>query len=153
MASYMSACEGATGTDKTIIGLTSAAAVVGAMHQLIIGSDAAPNDVAIDWRVIRYTAAGTKGTTPIAKPTNPLKAASGMTAMGGAVYSVEPTYETNSTDSLLMVQLNQRATYTWIANPGRELVTASGATNGIGVKSSAVSSGTPNCGVTIAWDE
>jgi hypothetical protein len=61
----------------------------------------------------------------------------------------EPTYES---DFLLVMPLNQRATFTWIANPGRELATAAGTANGIGIRSIA-SGGTPNSNLTLAWDE
>jgi hypothetical protein len=61
----------------------------------------------------------------------------------------EPTYEA---DFLVEVALNQRATFTWIANPGRELRTTVGTANGIGLRSIS-SGGTPNVNVTMAWDE
>jgi hypothetical protein len=48
--------------------------------------------------------------------------------------------------------VNQRATFTWIANPGREMKSPLGTAAGVGVRS--VSSGaTPNINCTIAWDE
>jgi ethanolamine utilization microcompartment shell protein EutS len=61
----------------------------------------------------------------------------------------EPTYSANF---LLEIPLNQRATYTWIANPGRELRTTVGTANGIGLRSVS-SGGTANQNATIAWDE
>jgi hypothetical protein len=61
----------------------------------------------------------------------------------------EPTYEATP---LLEMAVNQRATFTWIANPGREMKSPLGTAAGVGVRS--VSSGaTPNINCTIAWDE
>ena len=61
----------------------------------------------------------------------------------------EPTYEA---DFLEEFPLNQRATFTWIANPGRELRTTVGTANGIGVRS-ITSGGTPTTSCTLHWDE
>jgi hypothetical protein len=61
----------------------------------------------------------------------------------------EPTYEATP---LLEIELNQRATYTWIANPGREIKSPLGTANGVGLRSIA-SGGTPSIGTTLVWDE
>jgi len=147
MASYQGVHETPAGTNLTILALESAAAVVGRIHQVILGSDSTPADVATDYKAIRHTAAGVGGTAAVEKPTDPQAAAASCNLRGGTM--TEPTYEA---DFLLAVHLNQRATFTWIANPGRELRTAAGTANGIGVRSIA-SGGTPNTGITMAWDE
>jgi hypothetical protein len=147
MASYQGAHRTAAGTNLTILALESSAAVVGTIHQLVIGSDATPADVATRFDVIRHTTAGTGGTAAVEKPTNPLRGAAACNLRGGTM--TEPTYET---DFLLEIALNQRATFTWIANPGRELVTDLTTAHGIGLRSIS-SGGTPNINCTFAWDE
>jgi hypothetical protein len=147
MASYQGVHRTPAGTNLTIIALESAAAVVGKIHQIVIGSDATPADVATRFDVLRHTAAGVGGTTVLEKPTDPQGAAASCNLRGGTM--TEPTYET---DFLLEIALNQRATFTWIANPGRELRTTAGTANGIGLRSIS-SGGTPNVNATLAWDE
>ena len=147
MASYQGVHRTAAGTNLTILALESSATVVGRMHQLVIGSDAAPADIATRLDVLRHTTAGAAGTAVTEKPTDPQAPAASCNLRGGTM--TEPTYEA---DFLLEVALNQRATFTWIANPGRELRTTVGTANGIGLRS--VSSGaTPNQNATFGWDE
>ena len=147
MGSYHGVHRTAAGTNLTILALESAAAVVGRIHQIVLGSDATPADVATRYDVLRHTGAGTGGTAVLEKPVDPQAAAASCNLRGGTM--TEPTYETSF---LLEIPLNQRATFTWIANPGRELRTTAGTANGIGVRSIS-SGGTPNTNLTIAWDE
>lgn len=147
MASYQGAHRTPAGTNLTTLALESSASVVGRIHQLVIGSDATPADVATRFDMIRHTVAGTGGTAVVEKPTDPQMAAAACNLRGGTM--TEPTYEA---DFLLEIALNQRATFTWIANPGRELRTTVGTANGIGLRSIS-SGGTPNVNATISWDE
>lgn len=147
MASYQGVHRTAAGTNLTILALESSAAVIGKIHQIIVGSDATPADIATRFDAYRHTAAGAAGTAVVEKPVDPQAPAASCNLRGGTM--TEPTYET---DFLLEIPLNQRATFTWIANPGRELRTAVGTANGIGVRSIS-SGGTANQNVTVAWDE
>src|SRR6266566_21169 len=147
MASYQGAHRTPAGTNLTILSMESTATVVGKLHQMVIGSDAAPADIATRFDVIRITTLGTGGVAVLEKPTDPQAPAASVNLRGGTM--TEPTYEA---DFLLEVALNQRATFTWIANPGRELRTTVGTANGIGLRSIA-SGGTPNINTTMAWDE
>lgn len=147
MASYQGVHRTAAGSNLSLLVLESSASVVGKIHQIIIGSDATPADVATRIDALRHTTAGTGGTAVVEKPTDPQAPAASCNLRGGTM--TEPTYES---DFLLEIPLNQRATFTWIANPGRELRTTVGTANGIGVRSIS-SGGTPNQNVTIAWDE
>jgi len=147
MASYTGAHRTPAGTNLTILALESAAAAVGKIHQIILGSDATPADIATRFDVIRHTVAGAAGTVVLEKPTDPQTPAASCNLRGGTM--TEPTYEA---DFLEEIALNQRATFTWIANPGREFRTTVGTANGIGVRSIS-SGGTPNINVTLAWDE
>jgi len=53
---------------------------------------------------------------------------------GGSNHTVEPTYTAGA--FLLTVDLNQRATFRWVAPPGGELVTPATNANGAGVLNS-----------------
>jgi hypothetical protein len=87
------------------------------------------------------------GTALVTKAADPGGTSGLCTALQGTM--TEPTYEANGE---LEISLNQRATYTWNANPGREIKSAVGTANGLGLRS--ISSGaTPNINATIAWDE
>lgn len=147
MSSYQGVHRTPAGTNLTILALESSAAVVGKVHQIVIGSDSTPADIATRINVLRHTAAGTGGTAVLEKPTDPQMPAASCNLRGGTM--TEPTYEA---DFLEEFPLNQRATFTWIANPGRELRTLVGTANGIGVRSVS-SGGTPNINCTLAWDE
>lgn len=150
MAGYYGSHQTPAGTALTILALESSASVRGRLHQLIIGSDATPADVATEFALLRHTAAGAAGTAVTEKPADPLGSAAACNLRGGTM--TEPTYETVATEGLLQIALNQRATFTWIANPGREICTVVGAANGIGLRSIA-SGGTPNINATFGWDE
>lgn len=147
MASYQGVHRTAAGSNLTVLALESTATVVGRIHQIVVGSDATPADVATRFDVTRTTAAGASGTAVVEKPTDPQMPAASLNLRGGTM--TEPTYEA---DFLLEIPLNQRATFTWNANPGRELRTTVGAANGIGLRSVS-SGGTANQNATIAWDE
>lgn len=148
MASYQGVHRTPAGTNLTILALESGAAAVGKIHQLVIGSDATPADIATRFDVLRHTAAGVGGTAAVEKPVDPQMGPTSLLNLRGGTMT-EPTYEA---DFLLEVALNQRATFTWIANPGRELRTTVGAANGIGLRSIS-SGGTPNINCTFSWDE
>jgi len=147
MPSYYGAHRTPAGTNLTILALESAAAAVGRLNQIVIGSDATPADVATRFDVLRHTAAGAAGTAVSEEAADPQSAAASCNLRGGTM--TEPTYAANF---LLEIPLNQRATYTWIANPGRELRTTVGTANGIGLRSIS-SGGTPNINCTFVWDE
>ncbi len=148
MASYSAVGRTPAGTNLTILLINSAAAVVGKINQLIVGSDSAPADIATRFDLIRSTAAATGGTPITTKATDPQAVASSCTVLAGT-FSGEPTYEASF---LLEIALNQRATFTWIANPGREFRTTVGTANGIGLRSIA-SGAVPNVNATFVWDE
>lgn len=135
------------GTALTILLVAGIATARPVVHQIIIGSDATPADIATKFNVLRHTVAATGGTAITARAADIGATSLLCTALRGTM--TEPTYEASP---LLEVALNQRATFTWIANPGRELKPAVGTANGIGVRSVS-SGGTPNINCTLAWDE
>lgn len=137
----------AAGTNLTIVVVTGIATARPSLHQLIISSDATPADIATRFFVLRHTVAATGGTALSVRNADTANSSGLCTALQGTM--TEPTYDSSA---VLEIALNQRATYTWIANPGREIRVPLGTANGVGTRS-AVSGGTPNINVTMAWDE
>jgi len=147
MASYRGVHRTPAGTNLSVLCVESTATVVGKIDQLILGSRSTPADVATELVALRLTALGVGGTAVLEKPDDPQMPTASCNLRGGTM--TEPTYEA---DFLLEIDLNQRATFLWNANPGRELRTTAGATNGIGVRS-IQSGGTPDIGITMGWSE
>ena len=141
----------AVGTDKTLLNLFNSAAGPlsrAFLYELIIGCAAAPGDTATNFVLGRTTALGTEGSgyTPVMlDPANP---AAGWDF--GVAHSAEPTYTAAS--FMLAIDLNQRATFRWIAAPGSEIVAPATQNNGLGLKSSA-STGTATHTATMLYTE
>lgn len=100
----------------------------GVLAELTVGSEATPADNAFLWRLRRVTAAGTStSVTPTAL--NPADAATETDA--GQNNTVEPTYTSNS--ELVLIPLNQKATFRWVGVPGRDVAWPATASNGVGL--------------------
>ena len=139
----------ASGANKTCLILISAARIRPALYDLVIGSVATPADAAVKWHVQRTTAVGTEGSgfTPIAlDPGDPASLADYAVA-----HSSEPTYTSNAV--LLQISMNQRNTFRWVAAPGGELIAPATANNGLGCKTSSVSTGTTAYEVVMFHEE
>jgi hypothetical protein len=151
---FMTTCAGvATGTDKTLINLFNPAATPTSrakIYEILLGSVATPADVAVKFLVGRTTAVGTEGAGFTPNNIDPVGPA-GECDSGVGVFTVEPTYTANK--QLLVVTVNQRSVFRWVASPGKELVAAATQNNGLGLKSSSVSSGTPAYESTIFFME
>ncbi len=115
---------------QTLINVFSVAGVGrGKIGNIILSSGAAPDDQAQNFEVKRTTGVGTEagGKTPV--PLDPDTQASSFDA--GYGHSVEPTETTNS--EILALALNQRASISWLANPGSELIMPAVTNNGLSV--------------------
>lgn len=109
------------------------------VHHMIFGSEAAPADAGVLWTVRRCTAAGTS-TAVTPQQGDPADPATEYDA--GENHSAEPTYTAGAI--LLNVPLNQRATFQWAAvKDGAELVMPATASNGFGIETDVISTGTP----------
>ncbi len=142
----------ASGTDKTLINLFHSAATPtcrGRITEVVVGSVATPADQAADFLLNRTTAVGTEGSGLIPNNLDPGGPAGEMDS-GLGVFSAEPTYTAGK--QLLAFQLNQRATFRWVANPGFELVMTATQNNGAGLKTVS-SSSTQAHGATIFFEE
>lgn len=115
---------------KTMVTVISATTVRPRIFDLVLGSQATPADQAAEYAVSRFTAVGTAASNPTPLPTDPSDVASISTA--GITHSVEPTY--TASQDVLVINLNQRATFRWVASPGYELVAPATATNGLGAR-------------------
>lgn len=142
----------ASGTDKTLINLFHSAATPtnrGRISDVIVGSVATPADQAADFLLSRTTAVGTEGSGLIPNNLDPAGPA-GDCDSGLGVFSVEPTY--TAAKQLLAFQLNQRATFRWVAAPGYELMMTATQNNGAGLKT-VTSTSTQSHGVQIFHEE
>lgn len=108
------------------------------VYEISFGSEATPADAAILWTIQRCSAAGTSTSVT---PQNLDSASSTTEYDAGENHTVEPTYTAGAI--LLNIPLNQRATYRWIAAPGGELVLPATASNGLGIQTDTISTGTP----------
>lgn len=132
-------------TAVTIIGGTAIRPMV---NEIIVGVSTTPADQTYQACVTKFTAAGTAGSSPTPLPLDPGDVASVSTA--GITHSAEPTYA--ATDDRLNIYLNQRATFRWVAQDGREIVGPATASNGIGTRMKA-SSATMTMQATVIFRE
>lgn len=142
---YAGIGSAAAGTNKTILALISAATVRPRLYQVILGSITSPADVQTKLHLERFSAVGTEGSGFTPLPLDPDGAAA-RADYGVGVYSGEPTYTASAI--LMAVTIHQRATWQWNAYPGRELVAAMSANNGIGLQSQS-SGATPTIDATM----
>lgn len=121
-----------------------------ALSEVIIGSDATPADQASEY-TIRYVT--DENATPGGNAVTPRPMMrEGRAAMSNAVEAPtgEPTY--TGTVNLLMIGLNQRATFRWIAAPGSEFISADAEDEGFSVFSVGTTSA-HNVNCTMIYEE
>lgn len=133
----------------SILGLTGSASVRAKIYYIDLGSDATPADNAGEYVWQRSTAAGTLTSVTPQKldPLNPAAA----TSTAGEAHTVEPTYTADAI--ILAAMVNQRATYQWYGQPGRELITAAASNNGIGLQVISVGGSAVNVGSCWHFEE
>lgn len=110
----------------SILGVTSASTIRPFIYFFAFGPEAAPADNSIVWYWQRHTAAGTStSVTPNAvDPGDPASLAA-----SGQDHTVEPTY--TSAAIQFRLGLNQRASYSWWADPFGGLQMPATAANGL----------------------
>ena len=94
------------------------------------------------------TSAGTAGSNPTPKPSDPQDVAAVCTA--GITYSAEPT--AYAATFFMDFDMNQRSLYRYVAEPGYEFAGAAVAVNGIGVRMTAVTAAVV-ISVVTQWKE
>jgi hypothetical protein len=108
--------------------LVATAAVRPKLYDLMLGSPSTPSDQAASWVLRRSTTASTGGTAVTPAPIDPGDPVSITTAMIAPSMSA-PTLTAGAT--LLQWAQNLRATFRWVAAPGKEIVAPATAANGL----------------------
>ena len=138
MARSYAAAWNATNTQSTtvpIMTLTGAATVRAKLYDFVQGSDATPADNAGTFLIRRHTTTPASGTAITPAPLDPADPASLCTAMSGPSIGA-PTLTASS--SVFQFPMNQRATFRWVAAPGKEFVIPATASNGLSLLPSVV---------------
>ena len=133
---------------QTVVELRSTTAIRPRIYDVMVGSEATPADMAAEWTLARTTTVGSGGSaiTPQSlDPDDPAAVASGREAD-----TTEPSYTAN--EIMLAFALNQRATFRWVAVPGREIVLPAAA-NGVGLKTVVVNGSGVICNACIHFEE
>lgn len=117
------------------------------IYDLTLGSASTPADQAAAWVIKRSTTASTGGTAVTPSPIDPGDPASTSTAMVAPSMSA-PTLGV----ALLAWAQNQRATFRWVAAPGKELVGPATANNGLTLMNTTLTSAF-NVSFTIEFEE
>lgn len=132
MARRFAVCtfENAVTSGYTTAGtLVSAATVQSKLYHFILSTIGAAADGVLQWRMRRFTAAGTvTAVTPVLLDPN----SGASLSSAGSNASAEPTYTANS--EIFQKGVNQRVTYTWYAPQDGEIICPSTAANGIGME-------------------
>ena len=153
MARAYGAAWNATNTQSTtvpIMTLTSTSAVRPLLYDIINGSDATPADNAATFLMRRHTTAPASGTAITPAPLDSQDPAAVCTAMMGP--SIGAPTLTASTSVLQWMQ-NQRATFRWVAAPGREIKLPATANAGVSLLPSVVGGSAVNFGGCWEFDE
>lgn len=108
--------------------IVATAAVRPKIYDIFLGSPSTPTDQAASWSFRRSTTASTGGTVVTPSAIDPGDPASTSTAMIAPSMSA-PTL----TAGLILLQWaqNLRATFRWVAAPGKEIVAPATASNGL----------------------
>jgi len=127
--------------------IVSTAAVRPCIYDLMLGSPSTPADQAASWVIKRSTTASTGGTAITPSPIDPGDPVSTSTAMVAPSMSA-PTLGV----VLLQWAQNLRATYRWVAAPGKELKAPATANNGLTLLNGVLTAAF-NVSFTIEFEE
>ena len=114
----------------TTLAVLGDAAVRGRVFEWIFSQSGTPADNVVQWLVRRLTAVGTEGAGVVPVTLSDPGGTSAGAIDGAENHSVEPTYTAAS--ELLDFDINERATFRWVASPGGEMVIPATASNGLG---------------------
>lgn len=113
---------------NTAVTIIASTAIRPMVNEFDVGISTTPADQTYQVCISRATTTGTAGSNP-----TPVALDNGDTAAvstAGITHSAEP----GSPTDLFMVYLNQRATFRWVCQDGRELVCPATASNNIGCR-------------------
>lgn len=148
MRRYGASGQTAAGTTLTILEVIAGTTTRGRIYDIVVGSDATPADVATEFNIIRGTVSGTGTGTVTPHAFDPADPAALLTAKQGTFSGQTKT----ATSEILMIALNQRATFRWVAVPDGEIVVPATSDNWVGLESIG-SGGTPNTNASFSWQE
>lgn len=117
------------------------------LYDLVFSQGSAPADTIVEWLIRRFDTADGTATAVVPAPLDSDAPASGLTAQED--HTVEPTVV--AATELLDFDLNQRATFRWVAAPGGELMGPAVATEGIFATPIGGYLGISRC--TFHWEE
>lgn len=146
---YHRSIELTAAADKAALELQGSAAMRASLFDFVIGTAATPAEAANSYEVVRFTVAGvTPSLAAAEEPFDPLSPAAVAIAAGGT-WATDPT---PGNDVFGPFGLHQKATYRWVAQPGREIITAAAAGDGVylGVKTA---NATVAITYTMVWFE
>lgn len=129
MARSYAVCGSATTQNSATVPqaqIVATSAVRPKIYDLIVGSSSTPADNVGQFKVQRNSTASTGGTAITPAPIDPGDPAS----LSAAMMAPSMTAPTLGTVLLQWAQ-NQRATFRWVAAPGKELVAPATASNGL----------------------
>ena len=118
----------------TALALEGQADIRARIYEIIMGHGGSPGDTLINWLVRRGTALGTSTAVTPAKLDNDAPASQ---LAGAEDHTAEPTY--TAATELIDIDLNQRATFRWVASPNGEILLPASATAVVGVTPIAAS--------------
>jgi len=142
----VSTVAGATGLDA-VGELTSVTSVRPRIYDIIFGQGGTPADNVVRWEVPRQTTSAT-GTAAVENALDP--GAPAADALAEEEITSGPTVTADS--QVLDFDLNQRATFRWVAAPGGEIVLPATAANGCFFNASSAAY-TGIARVTVHWEE
>src|SRR3990167_2123688 len=116
-----------SGSLKTALSVIASTATRAKIYDYIFSAGGTPADNVLEFVVMRSTADGT-GSAVTPALLDPASPAAQLTCK--QTYTTEGTYTAAS--ELLDFDLNQRATFRWVAAPGGELIVPATSANGIG---------------------
>lgn len=132
--------------------LAGAATIRPALQEFTFGPRSSA-DTVVNFSIARTTNANSVATgtalteAPIDDRNSQAATAVATSGALGTVYTTGPTFG----NVMHPVGLHQRATYRWVAQPGREIVAAAAATAGLAVQVHAVTAF--NADIMLSWDE
>lgn len=136
-----------TGADA-VGSLEAVATVRPRIYDIIFGQGGTPADNVVRWIVPRFTASGTSNAAVVENALDPGSPVADSIAL--EEYTAAPTVTADS--EVLDFDLNQRATFRWVAAPGGELILPATADSGFFLNCSS----TAYTGIarsTIHWEE
>jgi hypothetical protein len=96
------------------------------VNEVMFGSSTTPADVVMTVNIVKVgTSLGTAGSNPTPTPLDSGDVA--CVSIGAITHSGEPTTEF----TMMTIPINQRATFRWVAQDGREIIPAASATKGV----------------------